>query len=103
MRIDGSAVAELLEIVNDHERPRRDTGNDNPVGANLRAEGYGFNVSFPVRPGNINLLQPLELLNGYLRYQQGVVPNFGFCLDTAELAGAAHASRDRERSRYSNG
>ena len=86
MRIDGSTVAELLEIVDDHERSGRNTGIDNPVGANLRTEDYGFNVRFPVRSGNINLLQPLELLNGYLRYEQGVVPNFSFRLDTTKLA-----------------
>ena len=103
MRIDGGTVAELLEIVDDHERPRRDTGIDNPVGANLRTEGYGFNMSFPVGPGDINLLQPLELLNRYLRYEQGVVANFGFGLDPTELAGTQEISGIRKGGSDSNG
>src|ERR1700676_3239128 len=103
MRIDGSAFAELLKIVDDHQRPSRDTGIHNPIGANLGTERDSFNVSFPVRPGHINLLQPLELRNGDLRDQQGVVANFGFCLDTAELPRSQEVFGIGESGSYSNG
>ena len=102
MRIDGSAVVKFLKIVDDDQRPGRDTGIHNPVRANLGPQRYGFNVRLAIRPGHINLLHALELGNGYLRYEQRVMANFGLCLDTAELARAQEISRIRKRCSDSN-
>src|ERR1700722_4397493 len=102
MRIDGRAVAKFLQIVDDDQRPSRDTGIHNPIRADLGAELYGFNVSLAIRPGHINLLHALELRNGYLRYEQRAMANFGVCLDPAELAWAQEISGIRKRCGDSN-
>ena len=85
MRGNWRAVAQLLQVVDDHLGTRRKARIDDPTGAYLRAERHRFHVSFTVGSCNVNLLQALKFRNRYLRNQQRVVPHIGLSLHPPKL------------------
>ncbi len=53
MRVDGSALAQLLQVVDDHFRSGSDDAIDQPVGANLGTELHGSEMGLMVIAGDV--------------------------------------------------
>ena len=86
--VDGSALAKLLQVVDDDLRARSKAAFYQPVVADLGPEFDRGEMGFIVAARDIDLLQTLQFLHRNLRDEQGIVTQLRLASDTAELAGA---------------
>ncbi len=93
LRTDRRAFAELLKVVDDHERSAGKTAFDNPAIAILRAERDIVHMHRVVGCDGVDLFLALKLCDRNLRNQNCAVKSFGLGFNSSELAGAKDVTR----------